>query len=196
MWEFRGFQVEVVQKSTGTLQRHVRSPARSLRHLLGLRNCFVHLDQLLHLLLNLESRNMVQKTSLQTLSLDLQPLEGDGDLSQFLSEMKLPQPITLSESFVVPGSNTTLNKDDVLLLHFIYDNPIVHATTTNGTELRLPIHAEQKYEILPLGEYIFVLLIRHYYQGMKENFSSDEKNNIICELIPFFFKFQSRGMAE
>lgn len=99
----------------------------------------------------------------QTLSLDLQPHERDGDLSQFLFEMKLPQPITLSESFVVPGSNTTLNKDDVLLLHFIYDNPIVHATTTKGTELRLPIHAEQKYEILPLGEYIFVLLIRHYY---------------------------------
>lgn len=98
----------------------------------------------------------------QTLSLDLQPHERDGDLSQFLFEMKLPQPISISESFVVPGSNTTLKKDDVLLLHFIYDNPIVHATTTKGTELRLPIHAEQKYERLPLGEYILVLLIRHY----------------------------------
>lgn len=89
----------------------------------------------------------------RTLTLDLPSDERTSDLAKLLCGMKLPQRFKLKESFVVPGCSSAFREGDNFLLHFIYENETVHATTSKGKHIRLPIYAEQKYEILPLGKW-------------------------------------------
>ena len=96
----------------------------------------------------------------RTLTLDLPPHERSTTLAVFLCEMKLPQRIRITESLKVPDCRAVLNRGDSFLLHFIRNNPTVHADTSEGQTIRLPVHAGQKYEILPLGRWIAHL---HYY---------------------------------
>eukprot|EP00057_Strongylocentrotus_purpuratus_P022997 XP_011677471.1 PREDICTED: uncharacterized protein LOC105444653 [Strongylocentrotus purpuratus] len=86
----------------------------------------------------------------RTLTLDLPPHERSTTLAVFLCEMKLPQRIRITESLKVPDCRAVLNRGDSFLLHFIRNNPTVHAATSEGQTIRLPVHAGQKYEILPL----------------------------------------------
>ncbi|XP_054750738.2 uncharacterized protein LOC129256595 [Lytechinus pictus] len=86
----------------------------------------------------------------RALSLEPTPHKPNSDLAVFLAETKLPQHIRITESLAVSYSKAVINKGDAFLLHFIYDNPTIHASTLAGTKLRLPVHAEQKYEMLPL----------------------------------------------
>ncbi|XP_054750737.2 uncharacterized protein LOC129256594 [Lytechinus pictus] len=89
----------------------------------------------------------------QALTLDLPPHERKSDLAAFLCRVKLPQLISITESFMVrnrPVAHGHFRRGETFLLHFITDNPTVHATTSGGNDVRLPVHAGQKYEILPL----------------------------------------------
>lgn len=95
----------------------------------------------------------------RTLTLDLPSDERTSDLAKLLCGMKLPQCVKLKESFIVPGCSTAFREGDMFLLHFIYENETVHATTSKGKNLRLPIYAEQKYEILPLGKWFALYFI-------------------------------------
>ncbi|XP_022105336.1 uncharacterized protein LOC110987163 [Acanthaster planci] len=87
------------------------------------------------------------------LSLKLEAEDRDTDLARICSDAlhELPQLAKVGEKFSVEGSDLKLDKGESLLLLFIAELPRVHAVdTSNGSEVWLPVHAEQLYERLPI----------------------------------------------
>ena len=73
-------------------------------------------------------------------------------LSQAVCMNQLPIAIRVTESFLAKGSPITTRKGTLLLLCFVVEVPVVHAVVDKDVEYRLPLHATQLYEKLPLGK--------------------------------------------
>ena len=75
-------------------------------------------------------------------------------LARVICEEKLPVAIRLRKGFSSKEFPTALKNGEMLLLCFMVEVPMVHATLGKNTECRLPIYANQLYEKLPLGKLV------------------------------------------
>ena len=89
------------------------------------------------------------------LTLKLEDEDRDTDIAKLCSDAltELPLLVQVKEALEVEGSPVKLEKGEMLMLHFIGEIPRVHAVdSSDGSEMWLPVQAEQEYERLPLGK--------------------------------------------
>ncbi len=87
------------------------------------------------------------------LTLKLEEEDRETEIAKLCSDAltELPLLVQVREAFEVAGSPVKLEKGEMLMLHFIGEIPRVHAVdASDGSELWLPVQAEQEYERLPL----------------------------------------------
>ena len=95
------------------------------------------------------------------LNLEKVPLEHRSSmLSRAVCLKQLPIAIRLTRGFGAKGSPVTLKSGELLLLCFVVEMPMVYGTLGKNTNYRLPIHAKQLYEKLPLGKFQSKLCLR------------------------------------
>lgn len=118
----------------------------------------------------------------QPICLQLDPLESDNDsngayltpLRELATAHKLPITVRVG----CPIEDNIIAEGDLMVLHFITWRQRIFAKYDDGTEVLLPVHASQLYDVLPEGENgnVCYTMCRAYYlkidPGMYQTFPS------------------------